>query len=88
MTRIFVLYFLGINILTFFVYAIDKSKAKRKLWRIPEWQLISFALLGGSLGAWSAMYLFRHKTKHSLFAIGIPTILLLQIVTGVYLLIL
>lgn len=62
------------------LYAIDKKKAKRKTLRIPEWQLIGLALLGGSLGAWSAMYLFRHKTKHWLFRLGIPIVFVIQLV--------
>ena len=55
-------YLLGVNILTFLVYGIDKSKAKRKAWRISECTLLMLAVIGGSVGALFAMRLFHHKT--------------------------
>lgn len=58
---------------------LDKHKAKKNLWRIPESRLILCALLGGSLGCLGGMYLFRHKTKHPKFTLGIPLILAAQI---------
>ena len=59
---------------------IDKFKAKKNLWRIPEKVLFSTALLGGSLGIIGGMYTARHKTKHLSFTLGIPMVLALQIV--------
>lgn len=72
-------YLLIINAAGFLLMLADKHKAKRKLWRIPEATLMSAALLGGSIGALAGMYTFRHKTKHPKFTIGIPAILILQI---------
>lgn len=57
----------------------DKQRAKKKLWRIPESTLLTAAALGGSIGCILGMYAFRHKTKHLKFTLGLPAILLLQI---------
>ena len=62
---------------------VDKIKAKRNLWRIPESTLIAVAAIGGSIGAIAGMNLFRHKTKHAKFYIGLPVILALQIVAAI-----
>lgn len=80
-------YLLAINIVTFFLYGIDKQKARKKRWRIPEATLLSMAALGGSVGACVGMQIFRHKTQKPKFCIGVPVILLLQagIVIYVYL---
>lgn len=75
-----VVYLLLINIVTFFVYGIDKRKAKRNRFRIKEATLLTFALIGGSVGALLGMYTFRHKTKKWYFKFGVPLILVLQIV--------
>ena len=80
MISVFAIYLIGINILTFLIYGADKWKAKRDKWRIPEDTLIWLAIVGGSVGALLGMYLFRHKTKHRKFQIGIPVILLVQAV--------
>ena len=56
-------YLLAINIVTFFLYGIDKQKARKKRWRIPEATLLSMAALGGSVGACVGMQIFRHKTQ-------------------------
>ncbi|MGN0405960.1 MAG: DUF1294 domain-containing protein [Bariatricus sp.] len=74
----FVLYLIGINILTFCVYGIDKRRAIRKQWRISEKMLFFLALIGGSIGALAGMQMFRHKTKHVKFKLGIPAILIVQ----------
>ena len=58
----------------------DKRRAKRHGWRIPEKTLFLTALLGGSIGAWVGMYLCRHKTKHWYFVVGIPLILVVQLI--------
>lgn len=63
----------------------DKKRAIRHLWRISEKALFSCCLLGGSLGIWTGMYVFRHKTKHWYFVIGVPFILVTYIVAGWYL---
>jgi len=71
---------IGLNVLTFFVYGIDKWKAKRGSWRIPEATLLILALIGGSIGAWFGMKVWHHKTLHKKFKYGIPLILLIQLV--------
>lgn len=72
-------YLAVINVVTFFMYGIDKWKAKRSKWRIPEATLLLMAVLGGSLGAWLGMKLWHHKTLHKKFRYGIPLILVAQI---------
>ena len=74
----FVIYLIGINVLTFLIYGIDKWKARRGKWRIPEDTLIWLAIAGGSIGALLGMNLFRHKTQHKKFTLGVPSILLVQ----------
>lgn len=69
-----------INVITFAVFGIDKLKAVKNRWRVPEKILFFLALLGGSLGAIIGMYSFRHKTKKIAFRIGIPVILIVQII--------
>ena len=71
-------YLAAVNVVTFTVYGIDKSKARRGAWRIPEKTLFLLPLLGGSVGALLGMKVFRHKTKHWYFVWGIPIILLAQ----------
>ena len=66
---------------------VDKFKAKKNLWRIPEKVLFATALLGGSLGIIGGMYAVRHKTKHLSFTIGVPVVLALQIVAVILFLI-
>lgn len=74
-----------INLVTFAIYGIDKAKAKRGAWRVPEKTLFLLPLLGGSLGALLGMRVFHHKTKHWYFVWGIPLILLAQIALAVWL---
>ena len=74
------LYLTLINALGFLVMLADKKKAKKNRWRIPEKTLLGIAALGGSLGSLLAMKLFRHKTRHAAFSIGIPILLAVQIV--------
>ena len=73
-------YLLIINAVAFALMHIDKYKAKKNLWRIPEATLMTTALLGGSFGALMGMYTAHHKTKHPKFYIGVPLILAIQIV--------
>ena len=69
-----------INIITFFVYGLDKLKAVNHWWRIPEWVLLGLAAAGGSVGAYLGMMVFRHKTLKPLFRFGVPVILLVQVI--------
>ena len=69
-----------INIFTFAADALDKYKAIPHAWRIPERTLILLAAIGGSVGALSAMYTVRHKTTHNKFRIGVPAILIIQLI--------
>lgn len=82
--KIIVLYLVFINVLTFLLYGIDKWKAKRARWRIPESVLLGMAAVGGSVGAWLGMRVWRHKTQHKKFRYGVPAILLAQIVLLVW----
>jgi len=66
------------------VYGIDKLKAKKGLWRIPEVTLLMLAVIGGSIGAWCGMMVWRHKTKHLKFKFGVPAILFVQIALLIY----
>ena len=75
-----VIYLIVMNAAAFLVMLADKNRAKKKLWRVPEAVLFTLALLGGSLGIWAGMYLGRHKTRHLKFVVGIPLILIMQIV--------
>lgn len=73
-----VIYLVAINAATFFVYGIDKWKARRSMWRIPEATLLGLAAIGGSVGAWLGMRAWRHKTMHKKFQLGIPLIIMAQ----------
>lgn len=72
------LYLLVLNLWGFALMGLDKSKARKRQWRIPERRLFAVALLGGSLGCILGMRLFRHKTRHGKFVLGMPAILLAQ----------
>ncbi len=74
-----------LNVITFLIYAIDKWKAKKNRWRIPESILLLLAVLGGSIGAWMGMKIWHHKTMHKKFKYGIPLIMILQIGMLLYL---
>lgn len=78
-------YLLAINIVSFFLYGIDKYKAKKGRWRISEATLLMMAVIGGSIGAWVGMRLWHHKTMHKKFKYGIPIIIILQVCLVVYL---
>lgn len=73
------LYLVVMNVVAFIVYGIDKQKAKKGKWRISEKALIMLAVFGGSIGAWIGMQVFRHKTKHLLFVIGVPLIFFVEL---------
>ena len=79
------LYVGAINLLTFILYGLDKLKAKKSKWRIPESTLIGIAVIGGSIGAWLGMKVWHHKTLHKKFKYGIPFIIVAQIALCFYL---
>lgn len=87
MNNIISCYILGINVIAFIVYGIDKLKAKRGKWRIPESTLLLLAAIGGSIGAWLGMKVWHHKTMHKKFRYGLPLILLLQLSAVLYFLV-
>lgn len=72
-------YLILANLAAFLLMGVDKSKARRHRWRIPERILFLSAALGGSVGAMAGMWFFRHKTRHWYFVVGLPAILALQI---------
>lgn len=77
--KLFYYYLIIINLFTFFFYGVDKFKAQKNKWRIPESRLLFFAAAGGSVGAYIGMHVWHHKTKHAIFRIGIPVIFLVQL---------
>lgn len=77
--HIALIYLAVINVVTFFMYGIDKWKAKRSKWRISEAALLLMAVIGGSIGAWLGMRVWHHKTLHKKFRYGIPLILIVQL---------
>ena len=85
MMNIILYYLLAVNIATFFLYGIDKYKAKKGRWRISEATLLTMAAIGGSIGALAGMRLWHHKTMHKKFKYGIPVIIIMQIALVVYL---
>ena len=95
--HIALIYLVAINIVTFFMYGIDKwrstsgrllptgrKKAKNSKWRIRETALLGLAVLGGSIGAWLGMKVWRHKTQHKKFKYGVPAIIIVQLALIVY----
>lgn len=80
MIKVFLFYLLIINLTGFLIMFIDKSRAIHKEWRIPEKTLIGISIMGGSVGMLLGISIFRHKTKHKKFTIGVPSILALQII--------
>lgn len=79
-----IIYFIVINIIGFFIMWLDKRKAIKGSWRIPEKTLFIITALGGGIGTIAGMYTFRHKTQKIQFVIGFPFITILEIVTIVY----
>ncbi|MBD5477380.1 MAG: DUF1294 domain-containing protein [Lachnospiraceae bacterium] len=74
-----ILYLVAINFISFIMMGLDKYKAKKRAWRIPESTLFVLALIGGSVGSIAGMHLFHHKTRHWYFLYGMPAILIIQI---------
>ena len=81
--KILILFLIAINLVTFVVYGVDKWKAKRSKWCVPEATLLGLAVIGGSIGAWLGMKAWRHKTQHKKFKYGIPLILAAQIALSI-----
>ncbi|AOR24251.1 DUF1294 domain-containing protein [Clostridium taeniosporum] len=79
MIKIFLIYLFFINFVGFFIMFIDKKRAINKEWRIPEKTLIGISIIGGSIGVLFGMHTFRHKTKHLKFTLGVPSILIIEI---------
>jgi uncharacterized membrane protein YsdA (DUF1294 family) len=77
--HIALIYLVIINVVTFFMYGIDKWKAKHTKWRIPEATLLGMAVIGGSIGAWLGMKVWHHKTLHKKFKFGVPAIIIIQL---------
>ena len=95
--HIALIYLAVINVVTFFMYGIDKwrstsgrllptgrKKAKNSKWRIRETALLGLAVLGGSIGAWLGMKVWHHKTQHKKFKYGVPAIIIVQLALIVY----
>ena len=83
--KLFAIYLVVMNVLGVAGMWSDKRRARLHRWRIPEKVLFGVSLLGGSAGTWAGMYLFRHKTKHWYFVIGMPLILVCQAELAIYL---
>ena len=77
--HIALIYLAVINVVTFFVYGIDKWKAKKFMWRVSEAALLGLAVVGGSIGAWLGMKTRHHKTLHRKFKFGVPVIIIVQL---------
>ncbi|MDE6213369.1 MAG: DUF1294 domain-containing protein [Lachnospiraceae bacterium] len=77
---IIILYVVAVNVVSFLMMGIDKRKAVKRAFRIPESTLFVMAIIGGSIGSIAGMHLFRHKTRHWYFLYGMPVILALQII--------
>ena len=77
--HIVLIYLVITNVVTFFMYGIDKWKAKKSKQRIRETALLGLAVLGGSIGAWLGMKVWHHKTLHKKFRFGVPVIIIIQL---------
>ncbi len=86
-TKNVIIYLISINIIGFFIMWLDKQKARKGSWRIPEKTLFIITAIGGGIGTTTGMYVFRHKTKKLNFVIGFPFITILEIILGIYYLI-
>ncbi|WP_282937338.1 DUF1294 domain-containing protein [Paenibacillus sp. RC67] len=82
---IFIAYWVVVNMVGFLMMGHDKSQAKRRGRRVPEKRLFTLAAIGGALGSWIAMRVYRHKTKHMSFVIGIPLLIVLNAFCSYYL---
>ena len=78
--KIFLVFYIIMNLVTFILYGADKAKAMKGKWRIPEKTLLLFAACFGGLGAFLGMKVFRHKTKHTSFRILVPMCMIIQFI--------
>ena len=85
--QVLYIYLAIINAISFILMLVDKYKARKNLWRIPEATMMGFAAAGGSIGTLAGMYLVRHKTKHLKFTVGIPIFLFVHIVIAIWLIV-
>lgn len=76
---IILIYALAINLIAFAMYAIDKRRAVLGKWRVSEKSLLAVAVAGGSFGAYAGMKIMHHKTSKPAFAIGVPAVMLIQV---------
>ncbi|WP_331665352.1 DUF1294 domain-containing protein [Anaerocolumna sp.] len=83
--KVVILYLIILNVVGFFSMGVDKKRAKNNEWRIKEKTLFFIAIIGGSAGSLLGMKVYRHKTKHTAFVIGMPIILIVQILLVVFL---
>lgn len=83
--KILIIYLILINMSAFIFMGVDKHRAKRGAWRISEGTLFLLSVIGGSIGSLAGMYTFRHKTRHGIFVVGMPLILILHILIAVLL---
>lgn len=81
----FIIYLIVINIISFAAMGIDKRRAVKNKWRIPEKTLFLFVVLGGGIGGTIGMHMFHHKTKHWYFALGFPLITIVEYVGSIVL---
>ncbi|MBY7143197.1 DUF1294 domain-containing protein [Virgibacillus sp. NKC19-3] len=79
-----IIYILGVNAITFFLMGRDKTRSKKQQYRIPERTFWILSVCGGSLGCYSGMKVFRHKTKHRSFVIGMPFLIIFQLIGIAY----
>lgn len=86
MFYLYVVYYLIMNIIAFALYGVDKKRAVNRQWRIPEIVLLGLAFLGGAVGAFIAMRVFRHKIRYARFGMGVPVMILIHGCLGVFLL--
>ena len=80
-----VIYLMILNFITFIIFGLDKLKAKKHKWRIKVSTLLELCFLGGALGGLIGMYTFRHKTKQKCFIIGVPLMLMIQVIFIIFL---
>lgn len=84
--KLLICYLLIINAAGLLLMRADKRRAQKNVWRVPEATLLGVAAIGGSLGSLLGMRLFRHKTRHPRFSVGLPLLLVLHIALGIWLL--
>ncbi|MBP1947743.1 DUF1294 domain-containing protein [Virgibacillus litoralis] len=83
--NLIILFLISVNAIAYILMGIDKQKAIRHKYRIPERTFWGLAILGGAVGALLGMKRYRHKTKHRLFTLGMPSLIVIHIILIVYL---